>query len=190
MLGFRFSYLYKLHTESFMGFNAVSLPGNPPGAFYRSSLPATPVSTPIRENGRFSEQALRERLCRTPSPRKCRLFESRVSEPDIGFNVFNSGLQLSSPDDEIDEEAPACFSTARPSLESRLERLEQERETPSNSLKRRIFVGNIPLRVSKKELKDFFSKFGKVTDCLIVQDHIKRKSRGYGFVIFSNLTDA
>lgn len=62
MLGFRFSYLYKLHTESFMGFNAVCLPGNPPGAFYRSSLPATPVSTPIRENGRFSEQALRERF--------------------------------------------------------------------------------------------------------------------------------
>ncbi|XP_054713779.1 putative RNA-binding protein EEED8.10 [Uloborus diversus] len=190
MLGFRFSYLYKLHTESFMGFNAVCLPGNPPGAFYRSSLPATPVSTPIRENGRFSEQALRERLCRTPSPRKCRLFESRVSEPDIGFNVLNSGLQLSSPDDEIDEEAPLAFSPARPSLQSRLERLEQERDTPANNLKKRIFVGNIPERVSKKELKDFFSKFGKVSDCLIVQDHIKRKSRGYGFVIFSNQHDA
>ncbi|GIY16890.1 RNA-binding protein EEED8.10, partial [Caerostris extrusa] len=191
MLGFRFSYLYKLHTESFMGFNAVCLPGNPPGAFYRSSLPATPVSTPIRENGRFSEQALRERLCRTPSPRKCRLFESRVSEPDIGFNVLNSGLQLSSPDDdEIDEEAPRAFSPAKPSLQSRLERLEQEKELPANNLKRRLFVGGIPERVSKKELKEFFSKFGKVTDCLIVQDHIKRKSRGYGFVIFSNAQEA
>ncbi|GBN16626.1 hypothetical protein AVEN_15884-1 [Araneus ventricosus] len=148
MLGFRFSYLYKLHTESFMGFNAVCLPGNPPGAFYRSSLPATPVSTPIRENGRFSEQALRERLCRTPSPRKCRLFESRVSEPDIGFNVLNSGLQLSSPDDdEIDEEAPRAFSPARPSLQSRLERLEQEKDSPANNLKRRLFVGGIPERV-------------------------------------------
>ncbi|GFU09252.1 RNA-binding protein EEED8.10 [Nephila pilipes] len=191
MLGFRFSYLYKLHTESFMGFNAVCLPGNPPGAFFRSSLPATPVSTPIRENGRFSEQALRERLCRTPSPRKCRLFESRVSEPDIGFNVLNSGLQLSSPDDdEIDEEAPRAFSPARPSLQSRLERLEQEKDLPANNLQRRIFVGGIPDRVSKKELKDFFSKYGKVTDCLIVQDHIKRKSRGYGFVIFSNAQEA
>ncbi|XP_042909971.1 putative RNA-binding protein EEED8.10 [Parasteatoda tepidariorum] len=190
MLGFRFSYLYKLHTESFMGFNAVCLPGNPPGAFYRSSLPATPVSTPIRENGRFSEQALRERLCRTPSPRKCRLFESRVSEPDIGFNVLNSGLQLSSPDDEIDEEAPLAFSPARPSLQSRLERLEQEQETPANKLRRRIFVGNIPDRVTKRELKDFFSKYGRVTDCVIVQDHIKRKSRGYGFIIFSNPQEA
>ncbi|KAF8767088.1 putative RNA-binding protein EEED8.10 [Argiope bruennichi] len=191
MLGFRFSYLYKLHTESFMGFNAVCLPGNPPGAFYRSSLPATPVSTPIRENGRFSEQALRERLCRTPSPRKCRLFESRVSEPDIGFNVLNSGLQLSSPDDdEIDEEAPRAFSPARPSLQSRLERLEQEKDLPANNLKRRLFVGGIPERVTKKELKEFFSKFGKITDCLIVQDHIKRRSRGYGFVIFSNAQEA
>lgn len=57
---------------------------------------------------------------------------------------MNSGLQLSSPDDEIDEEAPLAFSPARPSLESRLERLEQERDTPANKLKRRIFVGNIP----------------------------------------------
>lgn len=86
------------------------------------------------------------RLCRTPSPRKCRLFESRGSEPDIGFNVLNSGLQLSSPDDEeIDEEAPLCaFSPVRPnSLENRL-----ERDTPQNKLKRRLFVGNLPSYVS------------------------------------------
>lgn len=86
------------------------------------------------------------RLCRTPSPRKCRLFESRGSEPDIGFNVLNSGLQLSSPDDEeIDEEAPLCaFSPARPSsIENRL-----ERDTPQNKLKRRLFVGNLPSYVS------------------------------------------
>ncbi|KAG8199734.1 hypothetical protein JTE90_000829 [Oedothorax gibbosus] len=189
MLGFRFSYLYKLHTESFMGFNAVCLPGNQPGAFYRSSLPATPVSTPIRENGRFSEQALRERLCRTPSPRKCRLFESRGSEPDIGFNM-SPGLQLSSPDEDEGHSRALPFSPARPSLQSRLERLEQEADTPANCLRRRIFVGNIPDKVTKKELKDFFSKFGRVTDCLIVQDHIKRRSRGYGFVIFSNSQEA
>lgn len=84
------------------------------------------------------------RLCRTPSPRKCRLFESRGSEPDIGFNVLNSGLQLSSPDDEeIDEEAPLCaFSPARPSsIENRL-------DTAQNKLKRRLFVGNLPSYVS------------------------------------------
>lgn len=88
------------------------------------------------------------RLCRTPSPRKCRLFESRGSEPDIGFNILNSGLQLSSPDDEeINEEAPLCaFSPARPSsLENRLDR---ERDTPQNKLKRRLFVGNLPSYVS------------------------------------------
>lgn len=86
------------------------------------------------------------RLCRTPSPRKCRLFESRGSEPDIGFNVLNSGLQLSSPDDEeIDEDAPLCaFSPVRPnSLENRL-----ERDTPQNKLKRRLFVANLPSYVS------------------------------------------
>lgn len=68
---------------------------------------------------------------------------------------MNSGLQLSSPDDEIDEEAPLAFSPARPSLESRLERLEQERDTPANKLKRRIFVGNIPGIVSHNFISGF-----------------------------------
>ena len=55
---YRLKYLQKLHNDAFMGLNAVILgDGLPPGAVYRSSLPATPVSTPIRENWVFSEQA-------------------------------------------------------------------------------------------------------------------------------------
>ncbi|OTF69747.1 hypothetical protein BLA29_006944 [Euroglyphus maynei] len=41
-------------------------------AVFRSSLPATPIATPIfRESFPFfTEQTLMERLCRTPSPRR------------------------------------------------------------------------------------------------------------------------
>ncbi|XP_067136370.1 putative RNA-binding protein EEED8.10 [Centruroides vittatus] len=186
MLGFRFSYLYKLHSESFMGLNVVCLPGtNPPGAVYRSSLPATPVSTPIRENGRFSEAALRERLCRTPSPRKCRLFESRVSEPDLGFNALDTAWPLS-PDDD-DDKSDNSDSTA--TITQNKERCYVE-EDVKKPLSRRVFVGNISYRVTRKQLKEYFSQFGKVTDCVIVQDHIRRRPRGYGFVTFAKGEDA
>ncbi|XP_023225889.1 putative RNA-binding protein EEED8.10 [Centruroides sculpturatus] len=186
MLGFRFSYLYKLHSESFMGLNVVCLPGtNPPGAVYRSSLPATPVSTPIRENGRFSEAALRERLCRTPSPRKCRLFESRVSEPDLGFNALDTAWPLS-PDDD-DDKSDNSDSTATITQNKERYFVEEDVKKP---LSRRVFVGNISYRVTRKQLKEYFSQFGKVTDCVIVQDHIRRRPRGYGFVTFAKGEDA
>lgn len=78
MFGSRFRHLQKLHSDAFLGLNAVCLPGLPVGAVFRSSLPATPVATPIHPHAfqQFSEQSIRERLCRTPSPRKNREFLS------------------------------------------------------------------------------------------------------------------
>ena len=73
MFGSRFRHLQKLHSDAFcLGLNAVCYPGLPVGTMFRSSLPATPVSTPIHREAftQFTEQALRERLCQTPSPRK------------------------------------------------------------------------------------------------------------------------
>lgn len=73
MFGSRFRHLQKLHSDAFvLGLNAVCFPGLPVGTMFRSSLPATPVSTPIRRDvfAHFTEQALRERLCQTPSPRR------------------------------------------------------------------------------------------------------------------------
>ncbi|CAG2102368.1 unnamed protein product, partial [Medioppia subpectinata] len=81
MFGSRFRHLQKLHSEAFLGLNTICLPGLPIGAVFRSSLPATPVATPIHREAfqQFTEQALRERLCRTPSPRKNRGFLSAIS---------------------------------------------------------------------------------------------------------------
>lgn len=65
-----FRHLKKLHLDSTEGLNAIRQP--PARAVFRSSLPATPIATPIYRESfpYFTEQALLERLCRTPSPRK------------------------------------------------------------------------------------------------------------------------
>lgn len=34
------------------------------------------------------------------------------------------------------------------------------------------------------EFKGFFSKYGKVTDCEIIRDHVSKRSRGFGFIVF------
>ncbi|CAM1306549.1 HNRNPAB (predicted) [Pycnogonum litorale] len=55
---------------------------------------------------------------------------------------------------------------------------------------RKVFVGNISFRVSKKSLWEFFTKFGVVVDCHLVIDHFKRKSKGIGFVTFKSVEAA
>lgn len=71
----RYRTLHELHNHTYMGgFNVIGAPGLPTGAIFRSSLPATPVATPIRAEPmiQFTEQAIHSRLCghQHQSPRK------------------------------------------------------------------------------------------------------------------------
>lgn len=50
----------------------------------------------------------------------------------------------------------------------------------------KVFVGNLPWTIGNKELKQYFSKFGHVSDTNVIYDRLSGLSRGYGFVMFSN----
>ncbi|KAJ8527875.1 hypothetical protein K7X08_015326 [Anisodus acutangulus] len=51
---------------------------------------------------------------------------------------------------------------------------------------KKVFIGGIPTSMNEDEFKGFFSKYGKVTDCEIIQDHVSKRSRGFGFIVFDN----
>ncbi|KAL3653148.1 hypothetical protein CASFOL_002829 [Castilleja foliolosa] len=51
---------------------------------------------------------------------------------------------------------------------------------------KKVFVGGIPTSVTEDEFKSFFSKFGKVVEHEIIKDHVSKRSRGFGFIIFDN----
>lgn len=36
------------------------------------------------------------------------------------------------------------------------------------------------------EFKGFFSKYGKVVEHEIIRDHVSKRSRGFGFIVFDN----
>jgi RNA recognition motif-containing protein len=56
----------------------------------------------------------------------------------------------------------------------------------SKSALQKLFVGNLPWTVGHRELRLFFSEFGRVQSANVVFDNKTGLSKGFGFVVFNN----
>ena len=54
----------------------------------------------------------------------------------------------------------------------------------------KIYVGNLPIKTNEDDLKQMFESFGQVISVKILKDHLKGKSRGFGFVDMSSKIEA
>ena len=59
-----------------------------------------------------------------------------------------------------------------------------------NSMGNKLYVGNLPFSTTEDSLRDAFGQCGTVTDVMIAVDRQTGRSRGFGFVTFSNDEEA
>ncbi|KAG5192999.1 hypothetical protein JKP88DRAFT_182605, partial [Tribonema minus] len=52
----------------------------------------------------------------------------------------------------------------------------------------RLFVGGLAFATSDDTLKAHFDQFGLVTDAIVMRDGVSRRSRGFGFVTYADLS--
>lgn len=66
----------------------------------------------------------------------------------------------------------------------------QAKSQSKSKKKRKIFIGGLDKKVNEYQLKEYFSKYGEVERATINREHYTDKSRGSGFILFSDSDSA
>lgn len=56
-------------------------------------------------------------------------------------------------------------------------------------MSKKLFIGNISWGASDEQLRDLFAQYGEVEEAVIVKDKFSGRSKGFGFVTFTNDED-
>ena len=63
-----------------------------------------------------------------------------------------------------------------------------ENETDSSTVQeRKMFVGGLSLDTDQGSMREYFSQYGDIDDCVMVRDGVTQKSRGFAFPVLSTL---
>lgn len=57
-------------------------------------------------------------------------------------------------------------------------------------MSKKLFVGNIEWGATEEDLKNLFSQHGAVEEAVIIKDKFSGRSKGFGFITFTNDADA
>ncbi|EDV22471.1 uncharacterized protein TRIADDRAFT_28865 [Trichoplax adhaerens] len=50
----------------------------------------------------------------------------------------------------------------------------------------KMFIGGLSWMTNTEKLREYFEKYGEITECVIMHDPITKRSRGFGFVTFTD----
>ncbi len=70
--------------------------------------------------------------------------------------------------------------------EEKIEPKRAQLKPVDNAPPERIYVAGVDYEATEKELEEYFGKWGKVKDVLIMCDRLTKKPRGFAFISFEN----
>nr|XP_031529778.1 cold-inducible RNA-binding protein isoform X1 [Vicugna pacos] len=62
--------------------------------------------------------------------------------------------------------------------------------TMASSDEGKLFIGGLSFDTNEQSLEQVFSKYGQISEVVVVKDRETQRSRGFGFVTFENIDDA
>lgn len=54
----------------------------------------------------------------------------------------------------------------------------------------KLYVGNLNYSVTESQLRELFSQYGELKDVVLIKDSYTDRSKGFGFIEFSNPSEA
>jgi RNA recognition motif-containing protein len=57
-------------------------------------------------------------------------------------------------------------------------------------MSKKLFIGNIDWKATQEDLKEAFAQFGAIEDAVIITDRGTGRSKGFGFVTFTEDAEA
>jgi len=50
----------------------------------------------------------------------------------------------------------------------------------------KIYVGNLPYRLSEEEIRTFFNQYGEIVELKLISDRATGRPKGFGFITFAS----
>ena len=65
--------------------------------------------------------------------------------------------------------------------------MDKQNQGANSETHRKLFIGGLNYSTTDETLREYFSKFGELVDCVVMKFRDTKRSRGFGFVTYENV---